>query len=85
MDDEDARELAELRAYNAFKAHLDAFLVENGASAGTAALIARHLIWWASVLAKTHGWLTLFVAGAAVVSLVAVLVTWDIRRALGLG
>ena len=82
LNDEDAKELAKRRSYDEFKDHLNRYLVDCGASEGQAKLIGRHLVWWASVLAKTHGWFTFAVAAASVVALLAVLATFNFRNLL---
>lgn len=80
MSEEDIKELESRRAYDQFLDHMDQYLIECGASPTQAKAIGRHLVWWASVLAKTHGWFTGFVALAAVASLLVLAGYISIRQ-----
>lgn len=58
------------------------FLEECGAPEKMARRIGQHLVWWASVIAKTHGWFTWVVAVSCILAITAVLATYTVKDLL---
>lgn len=69
------QELEAHRSYDRWVSHFERYLRERGAPDNSAHDIARFMIWWAGVLAKTNKWLTWIVAAAFIAAVLGFILT----------